>query len=68
MRKFFEANMRDRFSAVRWLALFVYFAGLVFMFVTNNVRFLLLFNIAASGLICFDNVVLSRPPTLSLFV
>jgi len=58
--------MRDRFGSVRLLALVVYFAGLVFVLVTKNVRMQQLFNIAAGGLICFDSFVLSPPPTLSL--
>jgi len=58
--------MRNNLSAVRWLASLVLFAGLVFVFVTKNVRFQLLFNIAASGLICFDNFVLSPRSKLSL--
>ena len=54
--------MRDRFGSVRLLALVVYFAGLVFVLVTKNVRMQQLFNIAAGGLICFDSFVLSPPP------
>jgi hypothetical protein len=59
-------TMRSSFSAARWLALFVFFAGLVLVFVTKNVRLQLLFNIAASGLICFDSFVLAPRPKLSL--
>jgi hypothetical protein len=58
--------MRDKFTAVRWVAVLVYFVGLVFVFVTKNVRMQLLFNIAASLLICFDTFVLAARPTLSL--
>ena len=58
--------MRNTFSATRWLALFIFFAGLVFVFVTRNSRFQLLFNIAACGLICFDSFVLAPRPKLSL--
>jgi hypothetical protein len=58
--------MRDKFNAVRWLALLVYFAGLVLLFITQNVRMSLLFNIFASGLICFDSFVLTPQPRLSV--
>jgi hypothetical protein len=58
--------MRSTFSAARWLALFSFFAGLVFVFFTKNTRFQLLFNIAACGLICFDSFVLAPRPKLSL--
>ena len=58
--------MRNTFSAVRWLAFFVFLVGLVFVFVTKNVRFQLLFNAVASGLICFDSFVLAPRPKLSL--
>jgi hypothetical protein len=58
--------MGDKFTAVRWVAVLVYFVGLMFVFVTKNVRMQLSFNIAASLLICFDIFVLAPRPTLSL--
>jgi hypothetical protein len=59
--------MHNKFSVVRWLALFVYFAGLVFVFATKNVKMWNLCNIAATGLLCFDGFVITPRPTLSLF-
>jgi hypothetical protein len=58
--------MVDKFSAVRSSAVFVYFAGLVFVLFTKNVRVQLLFNLAAMLLLCFDYYVLTPRPTLSL--
>jgi hypothetical protein len=58
--------MRDKFSAVSWLAIGVYFAGLVFVFFTENVRIQILFNFAASSLVCLDSFMFRAQPKLSL--
>jgi hypothetical protein len=58
--------MPDKFSAARWLAPAVYFAGLVFIFITNNTRWWTLFCLVASLLFCFDLFVLTPRPKLSL--
>jgi hypothetical protein len=58
--------MPDKFSAARWLALAVYLAGLVFIFITNNTRWWTLFCLVASLLFCFDLFVLTPRPKLSL--
>jgi hypothetical protein len=59
--------MRNKFSGLRWLALFLYFVGLILVFVTKNVKIQPLFNLVAGFLICFDSFVIAPRPTLSLF-
>ena len=58
--------MRDKLSAARWLALAILFAGWLIVLFAENLRWLTLFNLVASLLICFDLYVLATPPKLSL--
>jgi len=58
--------MRDKFSAVRWLAVVVYGVGLAFDFFAGNFKLQPLFTIAAGGLACFDSFATTPRPTLSL--
>lgn len=58
--------MRNKFSVVRWLALAVYFVGLLYVFFTGNDRSLTLFNGMAIILVCLDSYVLTPRPKLSL--
>jgi hypothetical protein len=58
--------MRERFGTVRWLSFFLYFVGLVFVFVTKNARVEPLFNLAGSFLLCFDSFALPPQQTYSL--
>src|SRR5277367_736636 len=58
--------MRNKISAVRWLAMAVYFAGFVFVFFTKNSRWLTLFGLVSSTFLCFDLYVLTPRPKLSL--
>jgi hypothetical protein len=58
--------MRDKFSAVRWLAMAILFAGWLIVFFAENLQWLTLFNLVSSLLICFDLYVLTPQPKLSL--
>jgi hypothetical protein len=61
-----ETKMRDKLSAARWLVLAILFAGWLIVFFAENQRWLTLFNLVASLLICFDLYELATPPKLSL--
>ncbi len=58
--------MRDNLSALRWLAMAILFAGWLIVFFAENLRWLTLFNIVTSLLICADLYVLTPQPELSL--
>jgi hypothetical protein len=58
--------MRDKFSLVRWLALAILFVGWLIVSFAENLRWLILFNLVTSLLICFDLYVLTPQPKLSL--
>jgi len=58
--------MTHKFRTVQSIALFIYFAGLVFVLVTRNVRVQLLITSGALLLFCFDYYVLTPHPVLSL--
>jgi hypothetical protein len=58
--------MADKFRTVRSIAFSIYFAGLMFILVTKNVKVQLLISIGAMLLVCFDYYVLTPQPVLSL--
>ena len=49
-----KPNTRDRFGGLLWVALSVYFAGLLFVFVTENAKIWILFSLAAGAIACVD--------------
>jgi|SRR5580658_2618977 drug/metabolite transporter (DMT)-like permease len=60
-------NVSDKFGPLRWVAVFIYFAGLLFIFATgNSPKILTLFNLVAGVLACLDCYVVAPRPVMSL--